>query len=249
MYTKNKKYKIAAILGIIACSITIITGFINFFAVAVIDTFFQLFDEMLAVVIDQSTGTTYYDLILQLGIMTIDEFRTLTYILVLVMYGLLIFTGIIGLLLSIFSVKDGSLNRQEFQKRNVKHVFFLIFMGLLAFSIAGDIPVILSLVAFVLGLIDVINNKKVLKIHNVTSETNFYENAGEENFYNYKKNPVPEEKKEDVIEIVETEEEKKARQIKLEEAFELLSKLEKSYKTGEIDEDNYKRMKETIMNF
>ena len=68
MYTKNKKYKIAAILGIIACSLTIITGFINFFAVAVIDTFFQLFDEMLAVVIDQSTGTTYYDLILQLGL-------------------------------------------------------------------------------------------------------------------------------------------------------------------------------------
>ena len=59
---------------------------------------------------------------------------------------------------------------------------------------------------------------------------------------------IPEERKEEVVEISQEDiikqEEKKQ---KLEETFELLSKLEKSYKNGEIDEETYKRMKATIM--
>lgn len=249
MYTKNNKYKVAAILGIIASAFALFTAINGIFSIAIMENFFVVFDEMMNMVIDPETQMTYLDMIEQLGIFTIDEFRTMVYMILVIMFSILIVVSIVALLLSIFSIKDGSLNRQEFQKKNVKHIFFVVFMGLLFTSIAGDIACILALIAFILALVDIVNNNKVLKLHNVTQDENFYENAGEENFFDYKKNPIPEERKEEVKEVtqedIKAQEEKK---MKLEETFKLLSKLEKSYKSGEIDEESYKRMKETIMN-
>ena len=248
MYIKNKKFKIATILGIITSAIALFTAIQGLVTVSIMENFFVLFDEMMNVVVDPSTGMTYLEVIEQTGVISVDEFRTVIYIIVLAMFVILLVVSIASLFVSIFSIKDGSLNRQEFQKKNVKHIFFVVFMGLLAFSIAGDIVSILSLIAFILALIDIVNNHKVLKLHNVSENENFYDNAGEENFFDYKKNPIPEERKEEVVEISQEDiikqEEKKQ---KLEETFELLSKLEKSYKNGEIDEETYKRMKATIM--
>ena len=173
MYIKNKKFKIATILGIIASAIALFTAIQGLVTVSIMENFFVVFDEMMNVVVDPSTGMTYLEVIEQTGVISVDEFRTVIYIIVLAMFVILLVVSIASLFVSIFSIKDGSLNRQEFQKKNVKHIFFVVYMGLLAFSIAGDIVSILSLIAFILALIDIVNNHKVLKLHNVSENENF----------------------------------------------------------------------------
>ena len=246
MYSTNKKFKAASILGIIAGAFSIFYGIEGLLSYAIAENFFVLFDEMLQMVVDYETGMTYLDLINELGIFTIDSFRAILYVILVTISVISLVFGIVGVILASLCVKDGSINRQEFQKRNVKHVFFVISMGLLVVS-GADITFVLALIAFILALIDMTNNKKQLKIHNVSADENFYERAGEENFFDYKKNPIPQEVVEVKEETVEEKIEKEEKKMKLEETFELLSKLEKSYKNGEIDEEAYKRMKNTIL--
>ena len=69
MYTKNNKYKVAAILGLIASAFALFTAINGIFSIAVMENFFIVFDEMMNMVIDPETLMTYLDMIEQLGIL------------------------------------------------------------------------------------------------------------------------------------------------------------------------------------
>lgn len=255
----RKRFNLATLFGIIASSLLLLSAIVCMVLTLPPDAFAQIFDELLR---NPVFGEMINEAITPEVPLSIVA--TIFYIVFIVFNVLSALMAIPALVLSLINQKDKYLSVDEFQKRNKVHIGLLITFGIgylgnsysmisifdETLSILSTISIALFIVGFIFALKEILFNKKVYDAQNnsvvdmvtpVNNNVTINENG---NVVLKKKNENDEVK---VVEEKEIVEDIKADNDKLNEVYELLSKLEKSYKNGEISEEDYKRMKETIL--
>ena len=170
--------------------------------------------------------------------------------------------------LSLLSFKDSSLDANEFQKRNKKHIFLLISFGLAylanSYELGSTVVPTLSIFSLAAGVLIIFGFFKVLQqirfnkyYLKVLQAKKAQEEAKEQQRYTFEQtrfetnnqgNQIGEENlaQPEIKEEVK-EQPSELEKVKLDELYSLLSKLEKSYKNGEVNQEDYERMKKTLL--
>lgn len=260
----NRRLRTPLLFGLIGSSVIFICALVGLIGLSNYRNFFEFYESYLGQEITE--GMTIEEIILQMyPAISTSTIR-------IALYYFFIFSNVLSMLLSIpcivFSLicfKDTTLTAEEFQKRNKLHIFLLISFGLSylassyemgstafsALSIFSLAAVVFIFIGFFKSLQVVRLNKYVLKVRK--SKKAYEEKlrqeqerkAQEESFVQSTGNQIGEENltkpeiKEETVTPVD--------QVKLDELYSLLSKLEKSYKNGEVSQEDYERMKKTIL--
>ena len=184
-----------------------------------------------------------------------------------------VIVGILGLVFSIIVSKDIHYSVIKFHKKRGLHIAHIIIMGvcgettatslltLTDLSIITTAAGILFSLALLFGIIGVAVGGK-----QYSSLMNYNKRAQYQNEFQAKlnvDNPVVEEVKEEQTEVTQEVIEEKVEleqvestpvnekvplsQEEVENIYSLLAKLEREYKSNQIDEESYKRMKDTII--
>ena len=251
----NKSFKNSITLSLIAVSMNLMVLLISFCYFLPHETFAVFYNDFTSIILDGEL--TVGDYFAENGV-TAEIF----YISVLIIHILsLLFYGAI-LVLAILCRNDYKLNAFLFNKRKVLHVFYIILIGLgfltygnsliSLYTVYGAFTSLFELASFVLYIIAFIFALKgVNHYKNLVYSINGYNSNVTKKYYQgYDKteydnvNKVYEEVKEDEVkdkdEVID--------KVDYEELYLLLAKLEKQFKNGEVDEESYKRMKETLLN-
>lgn len=261
----NSRFKTPLLFGLIGSSITFICALIGVIYLSNYTNYFEFCEAFMAQVL--SNGMTVEDVIKEMApVITESMVRVAMYYYFLISGMLSMLLCIPCIVLSILSFRSSTLSAEDFQKRNKLHVFLLISFGLSylansyemgstalsAISIFAIIALVLVIIGFFKALSVVRFNKYLLKVQ--TTRKAYEEKlrqeqemkaAEEAKFANAEANQIGEEN----LEKPETHEETATQvdQVKLDELYSLLSKLEKSYKNGEVTQEDYERMKKTIL--
>lgn len=250
----RRKYKTATFMPLIASSIMI------FLSIA----------TMIGVLSESVFPKMYYGLIEQMNIIYGDIeaiFTELegdaTTLRVLIFTMFLVFS-ILGLILSvpatIFSIlclKDYSLEVESFQKRNKLHVFQFISIILLIVAsninvssyLFGSFVSLLSLAITIISIISLVNVIREMTINRRLANNQENESEVNNRYQSYQEQTFEETEPENKETVIEKEKPqvKEVDKGKLEETYELLAKLEKSHRNGELSDEDYERMKKTIL--
>jgi len=263
MQFEKGKYKVACIMGIIISSICILLCTVTIIFNSDLDSFKEMYTYYMDSLME--TSPEYANMIYSYGI-DLNELGRVAYVIYILIQCASMICFILCLVFALVTFKDYELDAKSFQKRNALHIWYLVSLGLCWFNsdaadasfIAAwlDISVIISIacwVAFFIALSDIRTNKRVaryLDTHGDIHDRPYYTQG------DYKQPQQEEVKKEDYnIEPQGQEisvEEKPSPSVKQpegsnEDMYELLAKLEKRYKNGEISEEDYRRMKKTIL--
>ena len=238
MTNLRRKYKTGITLGIIGLSLIILDGIIG--AIALLDRVlvYQLLESLLMLDTTISIEEMYqfFDVI------------QIVLIFISLIAALLCIPGIIFLSIA---AKDSKCDVNTFQSRTKKHVLALVFLGvafvessnamgsivLAELSVLSIAETVLCILSFVFILSEVRMNKRYFDNQVFVSSSNVEEAIDVED--KKEEDPFAQYRQEET----QTQEDKNS----LEELYELLSKLEKQYKNNELSEEDYKRMKQTII--
>ena len=237
----RKRFNVGIILGIIALSLIIIDGLVG--AIALLDR--QIAYGLFEVLFSGFEGFDGIDMDMLYQIFDILQV-------------IMIFASLIASLICIPGIiflakiaKDSRKDVNEFQAKNKGHILALVFLGVAflesgstmgstvfdALSFVSIAYEVLCVMSFVFILLEIRQNKRAFD--------NFAYAAAEQPTFN---NP------DEVIDVEVTSSEDNQEEVteesnkNLDELYDLLSKLEKSYKNNELSEEDYQRMKETIIN-
>lgn len=241
----RSKFKLAIIFAIISLSVGIVNGFFGAFKL-----------------LDRTVFESVYNVVMMEGfeILPTDELYVQMYDSIQVLLIVFSFVGgllcIPGLVLSILCVKHHSLSIESFDRKRTLHIWTLIMIGIGFFSMSNGMgssvnylismlsgpSEILIIIAFFMMLYEVRLNKRQMRLSNRYSNEYPTKTFSKENVIDV--TPVVTKSPE---ELEKEKQEKEEKLQKYEELYSLLAKLEKSYKNNEITEEDYKRMKETIL--
>ncbi len=242
----NRKFKVSTILAIIALSILLLQYFINSITLIPYDRYTAYFNSYLK---------PYYIEIY--GPSEIENFKKAFYMAVVVVNSFGLLLSFTGLILSIISLCDCKLPFTKFQKRKALHIVYVVFVGLnfifsnvggmvetyvTSFIISISIHSTLLLIALIFAIIALVSNKTSERI--------------QKNYLKYGNDPFAKDENGNSIYAKEKEEEEKLHkeylikkqhvEEELKDTFEQLSLLEKSYKNGEISEEEYQLKKQSL---
>ena len=253
----NLFFKRSITLGLIALCMNVcilITSFIYFSNHETFADFYIYLSSL-----EYGEGITAGDMFLEAGV-TAD-------ILYIGILGLNVICLIFDAVLALFIIlcrNSHKLNLINFNKRKTLHVFYIVFLGLgfaffdtnivTTFSPYGSLFGLLETAIFVLYIIAFINairgvsiNSKIVNSidgYNTQASKRYYSGYNNHEYENV--NEVYETAKED--EVIDVKEEPEVNNnVDYEELYTLLAKLERQYKSGEVDEETYKRMKQTLL--
>lgn len=249
----HKKYKVSLILSMIGSSLAFVFAFLGLIFLSVYEIYANALNIFLNTSVS-SDGTTLLQMLNELGIL-VEDFALGFYIFTIIMNIFTVLLAIPCVVLTIISFNNINLSPVEFQKKSKLHIWRLISVGLAIESISMEMlsyiesslstistlvnaALIVSLVFGIISLVE--NNKVVKKINSKVTQAEIHPT------YNEVINNEIIDVKEDKVEEVK-EEPKIIEQAKLDEMYDLLSKLEKSYKSGEMTYEDYERMKKTIL--
>lgn len=261
----NKSFKRSVVLGIIASSLLILAGIISLIMFGIHSTYIIIFDEIVQLVGGVDVVEIYFN-------SPIDVILSVSYVVVLFLNLVQVIVGILGLVFSIVVSKDVHYSVIKFHKKRGLHIAYIIIMGVCGETTATslltltDLSIIITAasvlfsLALLFGIIGVVVTGK-----QYSSLMNYNKRAQYQNEFQAKlnaDNPVVEEVKEESevtqevieekVEIEQVEptpvnEKVPLSQEEVENIYSLLAKLEREYKSNQIDEESYKRMKDTII--
>ena len=253
----NRNFKRAITLTYVAVGLHLLVLLFSFIYFSVHKTFAEFFVLISSTVIEE--GTTLGQMFEELGLLAEH-----LYIGILTMNIIYLVFDIILLVFALLCRNDHKLNLIRFNRKNVLHIFYIVFLGLgflvfdstliSTFSPYATLASLLETATFVLYIIAFVNaikgvytnSKYVTSIdgYNTSTSKKYYEGYTNHEYDNI--NTVYEENKND--EIIDVKEEKtEENNVDYEELYTLLAKLERQYKNSEIDEENYNRMKQTLL--
>ena len=162
----NVRFKTPILFGLICSSLTIILGIVGIVYLVNYDNFFVFFEEFMSE--EYIEGTTLESMIFQyFPSLTIDTLRTFVYIYFIVSGVMAVVLSIPCFVLSLLSFKDSSLDANEFQKRNKKHIFLLISFGLAylanSYELGSTVVPTLSIFSLAAGVLIIFGFFKVLQ--------------------------------------------------------------------------------------
>jgi len=256
----RKRFNLAIVFGIIASSLLLLSSIVSLAMTVSVDAFVNIFNTLLN---DEVFGVFINSMITPET--PISVVTTIFYIIILIFNILSFIMAVPSLVFAILNIKEKDLSVEDFQKNNKKHIGLLITLGIGylgnsysvisllndSLSILSSASNVLFIVAFVFALLEIINNKKALNKNDKVVDVvdNVDVNNNYENVKVNENGNVILEKNNSNVEVKEVKDEKEVKvdNEKLNQVYELLSKLEKSYKNGEVSEEDYNRMKQTIL--
>ena len=259
---KKRRLNLPLILTLIGSGLSLIFGLVGLIYLAQYKNFFGFYEMFLGQEVAQ--GQTIEDLILSIvPTMTTANLRTMMYSYFIVSGVLSILMCVPAIIFAILCFKDNECSVEEFQARNKYHVWLLVSIGLAYMgnsyemgSLAFDALSIFSIGAVVVLVIAFIKVIQVMRLNSYAFKLSLARKAQEEkeaqDRYSYDQtryestsegNQIGEENLEKPV----VNQEPTVDQSKLDEMYELLSKLEKSYKENKITSEDYERMKKTIL--
>lgn len=259
----NKKFKLSTIFSLVSSCVLLIIGIVGLCYFAPKRQFIQFMDQYLKEPL--FSDMTLEEILAE--IVDIDYLMPILYIVFLIYSIFNIITATLGLIFTFLCLKDYDLSYEDFQKRKKIHIAYIVFVGVNFFS--SDIAVgssvssglsllnsaisLFFIISFIFGIMGLkFNSKKLAETSNSHPEMNNPIHQPIEEVYFDK--PNREETKdtyEDNSPLAKEENQKPStppvNNEKLMEAYELLAKLEKSHLNNEITDEDYERMKKTIM--
>lgn len=258
----KKRYNTAVLLTYIASALTLLLAIISLIMIIPLNSYSEIFMSL-------KNNEVYGELIDLFISQGIDEtyLSATLYIILIIFTVLSLLLAIPSLVFAVLNKNEKNLSLEDFQKNSKKHIWFLISIGLGYYSNSSNIvssliqemsllntaATILYVIAFIFALITIINNRKALKNKeqevNNNSNSDFYYN----NYYDINNEDNISSNNNDNVSsnndnnLNQNNQKVKVDPKELDRVYELLSKLEKEYKNGEIQEEDYKRMKETIL--
>lgn len=252
----NRNFKRSITLTYVAVGLHLLVLLFSFIYFSVHKTFAEFFVLISSTVIEE--GTTLGQMFEEVGILAEH-----LYIGIFMMNLIYLGFDIVLLIFALLCRNDHKLNLIRFNRKNVLHIFYIVFLGLgflvfdssliSVFSPFAGLAGLLETAIFVLYIVAFVNAiKGVYTNSNYMSSINGYSSSSSKKYYegytNHEYdnvNTVYEESKND--EVIDVEEERQESNVDYEELYTLLAKLERQYKNGEIDEENYNRMKQTLL--
>ncbi len=246
----NKKFKISIIFAIIGTSLMLLNYIINAISMIPYHRYLTIFDSVLKPYYLQFLVEIY-------GISGLEDFKLYYYLYIVISNILGMLIALTGFILSLVCIKDCKLSFSDFQKRKTLHIFYIVFIGLnLVFKGINNFLEIYSpssylsssllgpvfLLALIFAIIAVVTNKTSARIQNnylTYGNDPFAKDENGESIYANEKKIEEKLHDEYVIEKQQSEE-------NLKNAFEQLAQIEKSYKNGEIQEEEYKNKKQEL---
>lgn len=249
----NKKFKAAMILSVVVTSIVIFVALISLITLGSKEVFkekmlglFEIEDDtlyLLGVELTSLVGLTTEQINEEIALLTATYYSMNLICSVLA----IIFAGI-ALAFSIVCIKDCNLDVNTFRQRKKFHItigVMLIFVFITtSFFVSGIIYSSLSLITDLVHYASLVNFILVFvgiksrpMYHYIPPEPANAESINNENNVIDEVSPVSSESKTQDEETIK----------KLQEGYELLAKLEKSYRNNEISYEDYERMKNTIL--
>lgn len=258
----KRRLKTPLLLGIIGSSIIFVLGLIGLIYFVNYRNFFELCEVILNEDVS-GEGITLQATILELfPFLTVENIRTTMYIYLIISNVLAMVLSIPNIVFSLICMKDVSLDVEAFQKRNKLHIFLIISFAISYIANSYEQASMISqgisfvsigaVVLMFIGFIKTIQEVRLNKYYyNMLQARKAQEEKMQNERYSFDKSkfnqPEGNQIGEENLEKPEIKEEVKVDQSKLDELYSLLAKLEKSYKNGEITEEDYQRMKKTIL--
>ena len=259
----DRRLKTPLILVLIACGINIICALLGLIYLAQYDNFFAYFELMMNTEIEEGMTILSYISSL-LPDFSAEKLRSILYVYFIVTNVFSILLSIPGIIFSSITFKDNDISVEDFQARNKFHIWLLVSIGLAYFSNSYEMGsaiysvlstfslavIVLLVVAFIKVLRAVRYNKYAFDLYLVRKakeekeQANDYEFKPANNEFEYEHGrQIGEENLDKPV----SETRPSIDQSKLDEMYQLLAKLEKSYKANEITFEDYDRMKKTIL--
>ena len=254
----RKKYKVSCILGLIGSSIALLLSLISLIYFAIYENFVLFLDMFLNMT--SSSGTTVIEAITSLNI-PMDTMAIFVYSLMVTFNVIALVFAIPGFIFSIVGFKNVNISAKDFQAKKKFNIWRIIGIGLVieslafesteyieeTFSAISSLANVVCVIALIMGIVALVENGRAVRnieraeknavIMEVYNEVEIEKTKENEEILNEVLNEIEEESSEQVV----------VNQAKLDEMYDLLSKLEKSYKTGEVSFEDYERMKKTIL--
>ena len=249
----KKRFKLATVFTIIASAFCIFNGFIG-----AIGLFF-----------DEVYNSIWQYFMSQVDVSNINDpeiYEFLEYlqtILRVALIGANVLAGLSAIPSLVFAIICSNHNEysvEAFQRKNGLHIAFLVFIGISMnfsaggstasfvsdlFSLLDTVAAVFLTISFIFALIEIIQNYRSVK------SAEKYCNVSTQEVKPTFEDKVEQQKplEAEITPVVESEKEVKVvKQDNLEDLYNLIAKLEKSYKDGEISQEDYERMKQTIIN-
>lgn len=254
----KKRFKLATVFTIIASAFCIFNGFIGaigLFFDEVYNSIWQYLMSMVNVTVpsDPIDQTEFFEML--------DLFKTYMRVALIGANALAGLSAIPSLVFAIICSRHNEYSVEAFQRKNGLHIAFLVFIGISMnfsaggstasfvfdlFSLLDTVAAVFLTISFIFALIEIIQNYRSVKL--AEKYCNVSNQEVQPTFENKVEQQKPLEAEITPV-VVESEKEVKVvKQDNLEELYNLIAKLEKSYKDGEISQEDYERMKNTIIN-
>lgn len=253
----KKRFKLATVFTIIASAFCIFNGFIGaigLFFDEVYNSIWQYFISMANLTVPSNPmGQREF-------IEMLDLIKTYMRVILIVLNLVVGLSAIPSLVFAIICSNHNEYSVEAFQRKNGLHIAFLVFIGISMnysaggstasfvsdlFSLLDTVAAVFLTISFIFALIEIIQNYRSVKL------AEKYCNVSSQEVKPTFENKVEQQKplEAEITPVVESEKEVKVvKQDNLEELYNLIAKLEKSYKDGEISQEDYERMKNTIIN-
>ena len=250
----KKRFKLATVFTIIASAFCIFNGFIGaigLFFDEVYNSIWQYF--MSQVDVSNINDPEIYEFL--------EYLQTILRVALIGANVLAGLSAIPSLVFAIICANHNEYSVEAFQRKNGLHIAFLVFIGISnnysaggstasfvsdLFSLLDTVAAVFLTISFIFALIEIIQNYRSVKA------AEKYCNVSTQEIKPTFENEVEQQKPleaEIAPVVVESEKEVKVvKQDNLEDLYNLIAKLEKSYKDGEISQEDYERMKQTIIN-
>ena len=259
----KRRLNVPLILALIGSGLSFVLGLVGLIYLSKYRNFFAFYKEYLGQEFEAGQTIEQYILTLFPSI-TVANLRTIIYSYFVASSVLSVVMCIPAIIFAILCFKDNENSVEEFQARNKLHIWLLVSIGLaylgngyemcsLVFEELG----IISIGAVVVLIIAFIKIIKVMRLNSYAFKLSQIRKAQEEkqeqDRYSYDQSrfePASNEGNqigEENLDKPVINEEPTVDQSKLDEMYELLSKLEKSYKENNISKEDYERMKKTIL--
>ena len=251
----RKKYKVSLILGLVSSSVAMLLSLISLIYFAIYQNFVLFLDAILNTT--SSDGRTILEMLTTLGIQ-VSEIGVIIYVMMTTFNIMSLLLAVPGFVFSLLGFRKLNLSPKEFQAKHKFNIWRLIGIGLTIESITLQSTALLhdllstlstlvqaaSIVALIFGIVTLVENRKMVK----QEEQRVYD-AAYTPVYNEVKNKEDSDVLQEVLNEIDAEEnvQPEAEPSKLDEMYDLLAKLEKSYKNGEVSYEDYERMKKTIL--
>lgn len=259
---KKRRLNVPLILTLIGSGLSFILGLVGLIYLSKYRNFFAFYKEYLGQ--EYEAGQTIEQYIVTLfPSITVANLRAIIYSYFVASSVLSVIMCTPAIIFAILCFRDNECSVEEFQARNKYHVWLLVSIGL-AFlgngyemcSLVFEGLGIISTGAVVVLVIAFIKVIQVMRLNSYAFKLYLARKAQEEKAaqdrYSYDQtryestsegNQIGEENLEKPV----VNQEPTVDQSKLDEMYELLSKLEKSYKENKITSEDYERMKKTIL--